>query len=250
MVRALGPVLRWIAVAGLVIGVGVGVGLAVINLGLTPPSTGDIPVASPTPGSSSTPTTAPDLALQMPTGDCTACHRTPGETIAVPPIGHPLEGWTSCTSCHANDRLVKTAPGHSGVHAEQCILCHKATTPAAVDRPHSLTKNANCLACHGSLAPLPESMRNRSGTTCWLCQQGSGVQAPAYAHRTPTDGKCLTCHAAGKAGALPADHLSRTDAMCLACHAQAPGAAPTAPHDLASRAGMCTFCHGGSVNQD
>ena len=136
-------------------------------------------------------------AIQMPVGgNCLACHTTAAGgvgTAIVPPIGHPLEGWTSCTSCHSNDRLVKTAPGHVGIHAEQCLLCHTATTPAAVDRPHSLTKNTNCLSCHGSLAQLPASMRNRSGTTCWLCHQGSGVQAPVYEHRTPTDGKCLTC---------------------------------------------------------
>lgn len=232
--------------------IGVGIGLAVINFGLAtqPVAEASSPPATTGPENSASTPTPGDLALQMPSGDCTACHKTPGDAVDVPPIGHPLEGWTSCTSCHANDRLVKTAPGHSGIHAEQCLLCHKATTPAAVDRPHSLTRNANCLSCHGSLVPLPASMKNRSGTTCWLCHQGSGVQAPAYTHRTPTDGKCLTCHVAGTVGAPPADHADRTNPMCLACHAQAPGAAPTAPHDLISRAGMCEFCHGASGKQD
>jgi hypothetical protein len=99
------------------------------------------------------------------------------------------------------------------------------------------------MSCHGKTAPLPDSMKNRSETTCWLCHPASAAQAPLYPHPTPADGKCLTCHIAGKIGALPDDHAGRTDGQCSACHAPAANPARQAPHDLASRAGMCAFCH-------
>ena len=192
---------------------------------------------------------APPLAvtLPMPAGaDCLGCHTTAAGgvgTATVPPIGHPLAGWSSCTSCHANNSLVKTAPGHSGIHADQCLVCHTATTPAAVDRPHSARQDVPCLSCHGKTAPLPDSMKNRSETTCWLCHPAAAVQAPSYPHPTPADGICLTCHSGGRLGALPADHADRTNSQCAACHGPATSQPPKAPHDLASRAGMCAFCH-------
>jgi len=246
------------------VAVGAVVGLGIINSGLVDPLVARLPVATAAPGASpntpdasqaapgASPSTPPGaVTLEMPLGDdCIACHTTASGgigTVPVPPIGHPLAGWTSCTSCHANERLVKTAPGHSGVHADQCLLCHTATTPAAMDRPHSARQDVPCLSCHGKTAPLPESMRNRSETTCWLCHQASSVQAPLYPHPTPADGICLTCHSAGKLGALAADHAGRTNSQCSACHAPAAPSAPKAPHDLASRAGMCAFCHGQQV---
>jgi hypothetical protein len=257
------------------VAIGAAVGLGIINSGLVDPLVARLPVATAAPGASpsvasdaspiagrASPTTpgtsppapgasltAPALAatLEMPAGaDCLGCHTTAAGgvgTATVPPIGHPLAGWTSCTSCHANDSLVKTAPGHTGIHADQCLLCHTATTPAAVDRPHSARQDVPCLSCHGKTAPLPDSMKNRSETTCWLCHPASAAQAPLYPHPTPADGNCLTCHSAARLGALPADHDGRTNGQCSACHAPAATPAPTAPHDLASRAGMCAFCH-------
>jgi len=147
---------------------GIAVGLAVIGLAASAPAVGQTPVATgsprptlPAPSATPAPTTAPALALQMPVGDdCIACHPTTEGgvgTVPVPPIGHPLQGWTACTSCHSNDRLVSTAPGHTGIHADQCLLCHQATTPAAEARPHSTHRDVPCLSCHGTKAPLPES---------------------------------------------------------------------------------------------
>jgi hypothetical protein len=267
--RISGAVLSLVAiVAAVAIGMAAGIGIINSNLiGLltarapaatataTPGPSPAIPGPSPaTPGPSPatpgpSPATRPGaVALEMPAGDeCIACHTTAAGgvgTVPVPPIGHPLEGWTNCTSCHADDSLVKTAPGHSGIHAEQCLLCHTATTPAPMSRPHSIHQGLPCLSCHGTKAPLPASMANRSGTTCWLCHQASSAQAPLYLHPTPADGKCLTCHIAGKIGALPDDHDGRTDGQCSACHAPAANPARQAPHDLALREGMCAFCHG------
>jgi hypothetical protein len=241
---------------------GIAIGLAFISLTLGRPAVGQAPVATattppvletPSATASTAPTSPPALALQMPVGDnCIACHTTPTGgvgNVPVPPIGHPLEGWTSCTSCHSSDRLVATAPGHTGIHADQCLICHKATTPAAEARPHSTHRDVPCLSCHGTKAPLPASMRDRSAATCWLCHQGTSAEAPLYLHPTPADGTCLTCHVAGKVGALPADHLGRTNDQCSACHGPAASPAPVAPHDLTSRAGMCSFCHGESGKQ-
>jgi hypothetical protein len=140
MARKVARGLLALAAAALVVAIGVGVGLAVINL--LPSQQVAVSSPSPSPAATATPPALPspsagpgNLIAIMPQGDCTACHKTPGNAVDVPPLGHPLEGWGSCTSCHANDRLVKTAPGHSGIHADQCLVCHTATTPAAEDRP-------------------------------------------------------------------------------------------------------------------
>ena len=243
------------------VAIGAAVGVVLINADLVGPLVGRlagpaspapsavVPSPNPSAASPSRSPGAPPLAvtLVMPAGaDCLGCHTTAAGgvgTATVPPIGHPLQGWTSCTSCHANDSLVKAAPGHSGIHAEQCLLCHTATTPAAVDRPHSARQDVPCLSCHGKTAPLPDSMKNRSETTCWLCHPASAAQAPLYPHPTPADGICLTCHSTARLGAIPADHEGRTDSQCSACHAPSATAAPRAPHDLVTFAGMCAFCH-------
>ncbi len=253
--RRIRRLLAALAVVAVTLAAGIAAGLAFISLDPTRLVVGHGPAATATPlrtlaTATPAPTTPPGLALEMPVGDdCIACHTAPDGgvgNVPVPPIGHPLEGWTACTSCHASERLVSTAPGHDGIHADQCLLCHRATTPAAEARPHSTHRDVPCLSCHGTKAPLPDSMRDRSGTTCWLCHQGTSTEAPLYLHPTPTDGKCLTCHVADKVGALPADHDGRTNDQCSACHAPAASPAPRAPHDLALREGMCTFCHGES----
>lgn len=165
--------------------------------------------------------------------DCSACHITAGGTIGlrpIPPMGHPLEGWTQCTSCHAPAGLVKTAPGHSGIHATDCLTCHKpGNLPAPLSRPHRDRQNLDCLACHGTKAPLPADMTHRSQTVCWLCHRLPEEQPPVPAHPTvsgQTD--CLSCHVAAKVGALPPDHTSRSASECLLCH-QLPAADPPAP---------------------
>ena len=140
MARTVARVLLALAAAALVVAIGVGIGLAVINL--LPSQQVAVASPSPTPAATATPPATPspsagpgNLISIMPQGDCTACHKTPGNAVNVPPIGHPLEGWGSCTSCHANDRLVETAPGHSGIHADQCLVCHTATTPGGRGSP-------------------------------------------------------------------------------------------------------------------
>jgi hypothetical protein len=181
----------------------------------------------PSPGSSVAPSGVPEgmswLAMP-PDAECSACHVTAEGTIGlrpVPPIAHPLDGWGDCTACHAPERLVATAPGHTGIHAEACLTCHQeGTLPAPLSRPHRERQNTACLDCHGSVAPLPSDMAHRTDTVCWLCHRLPEEQPPVPRHAVrsgQTD--CLTCHVAGSVGALPADHAKRTPSECLLCHA-------------------------------
>jgi hypothetical protein len=227
-----------------------------IGSGTLRPFEPDQAAASPTPSpTEALPSpSAPTTGIAMPVGDdCLACHLTNDGGIGtrvIPALAHPLEGWTECTACHAPDRLVQTAPGHDGIHAEQCLSCHKDTSDQAPDRPHPPTQSQGCLTCHGVEAPLPSSMAGRSETTCWLCHQSSEIEAPHFLHPLSTDQTCTSCHSAGEAGALPPDHAGRSDATCTDCHQQSTTKAPVAPHDLASRAGMCAFCHSEATGSD
>lgn len=157
--------------------------------------------------------------------DCSACHTVEGGAIGVPTapaLGHPLQGWTNCTACHANDRLVATAPGHSGIHAQDCLLCHATSDlPPPLSRPHRDLQNQDCLTCHGVTAPLPADMSHRSQSVCWLCHRLPQIQPPLPAHPVAAGQRdCLRCHVAGGVGELPADHASRSVEECLLCHAK------------------------------
>lgn len=171
--------------------------------------------------------------------ECSSCHLTDQGAIGVrnvPAVAHPLKGWTDCTACHANDRLVMTAPGHTGIHATDCLLCHQAAQlPAPLSRPHRDLQNQECLSCHGSKAPLPADMSHRAQSVCWLCHRLPQVEPPVSQHAvTAGQRDCLTCHIAGLEGALPADHATRDIDECLLCHAQQPVSAPTQLPPLAT----------------
>jgi hypothetical protein len=186
---------------------------------------------APTATPSVTPT-APSVVMSWvnlpPDADCAACHQTQSGVgvVAVPRIAHPLRGWTDCTACHANDRLVTTAPGHGGIHATDCLVCHEpAELPAPLSRPHRELQNQECLSCHGITAPLPEDMAHRTESVCWLCHRLPDEQPPAPRHAIfPGQSDCLACHVAADYGALPDDHLSRTANECVLCHLPGPGA--------------------------
>jgi hypothetical protein len=241
---AIRPWMRWLAAGVAVIIIGALAALAIIAFGLRSPGGYFEAAASPSPSPS-----APVMAggPTMPIGeDCLGCHLTKEGGIGtdpIPALAHPLEGWTECTACHAPERLVQTAPGHDGIHAQQCLSCHKATTAAAPPRPHPPTQSQGCLSCHGASAPLPADMSGRSETTCWLCHQSASLEAPHFLHPISDDQACASCHAQGEAGALPASHDGRTDDTCTSCHQPSSDEVPVAPHDIASRAGMCSFCH-------
>lgn len=139
-----------------------------------------------TEGPAPTSTAVPPLSVRMrlhvdPATDCAACHLGPDGGVGTNPIpvmAHPVEGWTNCTACHADDRLVPTAPGHSGIYRDECLACHEppgssSTAPAA--RPHHVVEGRTCVSCHGEKAPLPIGMSDRRN--CWVCHQGPEAEA-------------------------------------------------------------------------
>lgn len=131
----------------------------------TPSPTASPAPTSPMPG-------GPNQVAMSPGADCGGCHVGAGGAVGVNPIpvmAHPVKGWTDCTACHADDRLVKTAPGHASLHKADCLVCHKApdTVSTAPERPHHLVTGQTCVTCHGSNAPLPTDMQGR--LNCWIC---------------------------------------------------------------------------------
>jgi hypothetical protein len=121
------------------------------------------------------------IGIAMPSdADCSACHTTTSGTVGVksiPMLGHPLKGFANCTACHNPQGLVKTAPGHSSLHANECLVCHQenpnlATMSGAPMRPEHMSGQA-CTNCHGvdKHAPLPSDMAGR-GDNCWICHNG------------------------------------------------------------------------------
>jgi hypothetical protein len=138
----------------------------------TPTPVTSYPLATPRPS-------APMAVDVGPNADCSACHVSGGtiSTKPIPLMAHPVEGWTNCTACHATGSLVDTAPGHSGIHREECLVCH--TAPAAdataAPRPHHVVEGTACITCHGSTAPLPTDMTGR--TNCWICHAGTEFES-------------------------------------------------------------------------
>jgi hypothetical protein len=185
------------------------------------------PSVAPSRSPEPSPSTRPAVMAWLPLpddADCAACHLTANGAVGlreVPGMAHPLAGWTNCTECHADDRLVETAPGHTSIHATECLLCHQpAQLPEPLSRPHRELQNQECLNCHGGgEAPLPADMAHRPEQVCWLCHRLPQIEPPYPDHEVSagqTD--CLTCHRAGDVGALPADHETRDGTQCLLCH--------------------------------
>jgi hypothetical protein len=237
-------------IGGLVIGVVLVAGAAGAIIGNFTKGDPDDALATPSAPASAAPSPSLSIADQVNMklmGDCTACHSTPDGGVGtkpIPALAHPLQGWSDCTGCHAPDKLVQTAPGHTGIHKDQCTVCHTKYSPPAPDRPHPAGLQLDCLSCHGTTkAHLPTTMRGWKDTTCWLCHRATTNPAPQVPHTLELQVACRSCHTVGKTGALPPNHATRTDSTCTACHLVDPNAAPVAPHDLASRAGQCAFCH-------
>lgn len=146
------------------------------TLGGAPATSIATPSPAPTPTATMPVVLAPNGIAMSPGADCAACHLDSSglvTTRAIPELAHPLEGWKDCTACHANDRLVETAPGHSGLHKSDCLACHKvpSTAESAPPRPHHLPTTGTCVSCHGTEAPLPTDMSGR--TNCWVCHSGT-----------------------------------------------------------------------------
>lgn len=146
------------------------------------------PSAKPTATPNPQPTSAMGLSpigIAMPSdANCNACHTTESGGVGVktiPMLAHPLKGFANCTACHNAQGLVKTAPGHSSLHANECLVCHQenpklAAMTAAPMRPEHMS-GAACTTCHGvdKHAPLPSDMAGR-GDNCWICHNGPEFQ--------------------------------------------------------------------------
>lgn len=232
----------WIAVGTVIAAILVVSGWMTINIAIPELERAGAIAATPTPTPTAEPEASPTPSAPILMGGailpadatCSGCHQTAAGTIGlakIPLMAHPLEGWSKCTSCHATARLVDTAPGHSGIHASECTVCHKTgDLPAPLSRPHRVNDNVACLTCHGSTAPLPSDMTHRAESVCWLCHRLPTVEPPVPAHETaPGEADCRTCHVGGgSAGKLPADHVERPASLCLSCHEVTLGAAPGA----------------------
>ena len=174
------------------------------------------PSASPSPDLMSM-----GLAHIPTTNSCLLCHYSGGEggLKPIPAVGHPLEGWRSCSACHTAERLGRNAPGHDGIADDECLNCHKqATEGPAITQPHLEIQDKHCLDCHGSYAHLPTSMVARNEDECWLCHKPTAYPPPQFPHLHQTRINCRECHQSAEVGGLPIDHVLRTDSTCLLCH--------------------------------
>lgn len=137
------------------------------------------PTVKPSPSSRSA---MSPVGIEMPAdANCNGCHTTDSGGVGTkqPPVmGHPLAGWRDCTACHTVGSLVKTAPGHTSLHKDDCLICHQTRAEAGASdaprtRPEHMGAAKPCSACHGidDHAPLPESMKGR-GDNCWICHNG------------------------------------------------------------------------------
>lgn len=219
----------WVVVGALLMAIVLMLGFMFVNIAIPELKQAGVIAGAVEPPPSASPTASPDIsmggAILPGNAECAGCHQASGGLVGlrdIPVMGHPLEGWSKCTDCHATARLVDTAPGHSGIHASECTVCHKpGNLPTPLSRPHRENQNTACLTCHGTAkAPLPADMTHRKELVCWLCHRLPTIEPPVPAHETAVGEKdCLTCHkGGGRAGKLPADHVERPANLCLSCH--------------------------------
>ena len=104
--------------------------------------------------------------------------------------------------------LVKTAPGHTSLHKDDCLICHKTRAeagaergarpaPGAHGRRQALHVAATAIDEH---APLPESMTGR-GDNCWICHNGPEF---TYLFESPSPGPSGPMAPEGSAAPAPA----------------------------------------------
>ena len=174
--------------------------VVVSNLGSTPGTPAQL---EPTPSPSQD--TIPMGLAHIPTSNsCLLCHERGGaaELKPIPAIGHELEGWTSCLTCHDDASLGRKAPGHLGIAESECLSCHKvAPDGPSITQAHADLHEA-CLDCHGDVAHLPSSMVGRNQDECWLCHKPNPAPPPAKPHPDPQNLTCRSCHQSrnGRAG--------------------------------------------------
>jgi hypothetical protein len=184
------------------------------------------------PAATATPETMQMGLAHIPTSNsCLLCHEKGGaaELKPIPAVGHQIEGWTACLTCHDDRDLGRKAPGHSGIAQTECLNCHKdAPEGPAITQAHA-DLNEPCLDCHGAVAHLPSSMVGRDQDECWLCHKPNPAPPPSKPHPDPQNLTCRSCHQSSQAGALPIDHALREENTCTLCHNISAAASPSAP---------------------
>lgn len=228
--------LRLLIVANLVV-VAMLAGTMVLDWLRVIPARNAAEVSTP-PEESPTPETMQMGLAHIPTSNsCLLCHEKGGaaDLKPIPAIGHPLEGWTACLTCHTDESLGRKAPGHVGIAQSECLNCHRvAQDGPAITQAHAQLSQP-CLTCHGKVAHLPSSMVGRNQDECWLCHKPNPVPPPTKPHPDPSNLTCRACHQAAQVGALPIDHALRGDDTCVLCHEVGTGASP-APSSAAGTA--------------
>ena len=172
--------------------------------------------------------------------DCLLCHDEGGKggVKPIPALGHPLAGWTACLTCHTNEKLGRTAPGHVGIGESECLNCHKEAQPGpAITQAHAQL-NRPCLDCHGSVAHLPTSMVGRNQDDCWLCHKPQSSPPPQKPHPTNANLSCRACHQSANVGGLPITHALYSDDTCVLCHEMGAAAGSPAPSASAGGGGV------------
>jgi len=103
------------------------------------------------------------------------CHT---ETTPVPKMGHNLEGFGDCLTCHGPGKLAALPTSHLNRSVSTCTVCHTETSPPT-KVPHSLASNEACASCHNGLVikALPASHGGRAATTCAICHSET-IQPP------------------------------------------------------------------------
>jgi hypothetical protein len=171
--------------------------------------------------SESVPLMSMGLAHIPTSNSCLLCHESGGSSglKPIPAIGHELEGWRRCVTCHTNEILGRTALGHTNIPEEECLNCHKLPPEGpSITQPHSRLQNQQCLDCHGTYAHLPTSMVGRNQDECWLCHKPTELPPPEYPHEPGPALGCRECHQSAQTGGLPIDHARRENSTCLLCH--------------------------------
>jgi len=218
---------------------------------------------NPSPSPSSPMALSPIGVAIPPDANCGACHYTATGGVGVKPIpylGHPLKGFANCTACHNEAGLVMTAPGHSGLHASDCLICHQenpalATMSAAPMRPEHMSGQA-CTDCHGVSASItdPNGSPHHSGQTfapptCQDCH--NGTLASKKANHDAVKPACTACHTGMNIPPQPATcnrcHSAATfgTRTCTSCHSPSGIFKQEQVHNTAPNAHQCTKCHVG-----
>jgi hypothetical protein len=170
---------------------------------------------------------------------CAECHTAQRPTTVINGFSHDAGGTGDCSACHHSPGIAWNDGffSHSPTPAK-CSTCHAGTRPAGpVGTPpfdHSIAGTGDCKSCH---QPYSASKTDWTG--------GSFSHSPA-----PTS--CIDCHLGirpvGPSGTSAFDHANGGTGDCVSCHVpksstQTDWSGGTFSHSPAPAS--CTDCHAG-----